>query len=70
MSVVKEIINLMLNNDYMKSFSSVLLEIRGNKKTGLALGQKKRKKEKYLIYLEKKRKLLVEKIFLSVFVFK
>jgi hypothetical protein len=60
----------MLNNDYMKSFSSVLLEIRGNKKTGLALGQKKRKKEKYLIYLEKKRKLLVEKIFLSVFVFK
>ncbi len=44
----------MLNNDYMKSFSSVLLEIRGNKKTGLALGQKKRKKEKYLIYLEKK----------------
>jgi hypothetical protein len=60
----------MLNNDYMKSFSSVLLEIRGNKKTGLGLGQKKRKKRKIFNLSRKKSKLLVEKIFLSVFVFK
>jgi len=57
----------MLNNDNMKSFSSVLLEIRGNKKTGLGLGQKKEKKRKiFNLSKKKKSKLLVGKIFLSV----